>query len=84
MRKVHRHRFMGKTYTVDVEEPHDGACDEDGRYLYVAIPIESRKGLVVLLHECLHACYPRMRHDIVDKGAESIGGLLWKLGYRKK
>lgn len=83
-RRVHHHNFMGKRYEVDVEEPHDGICDEKKKYLIVSIPIETKKGLTVLVHECLHACYPNMRHDGVEKGAESIGGLLWKLGYRKK
>lgn len=84
--KILKHKFMGKTYEVDVDEPHYGYCDvEKPKHprLVVNHGIDDKEGFNTLIHECLHACYPRISEKRIAKAANDIVDLLWALGFRR-
>lgn len=39
--------------------------------------------LTILLHECIHLAYPKMREDDVRRSAKLMAGVLWSQGYRR-
>jgi hypothetical protein len=96
-RKVQTHRFNGVRYYISVDEPYIGWCDrpkspDPKEYPAIRLPNGlpkgekrgARLGLLSLLHECCHAENWNLSEKRVDKIAEEIGGLLWRLGYRRK
>lgn len=88
MKKVKTHRFNGVKYNIDVDEPFDAMCESPREkdykpHLRVAVDINTKNGLISLLHECLHAEGWAVGEQIVDRAATEIGSLLWRLGYRK-
>ena len=87
MRPVKTHRFGGKRYRVSVEERIEG-YHEDGRRgpreLYADPYLPPLAFLDTLVHECLHAEFPKMSEKRVDAAASNIARLLWRLGYRRK
>jgi len=97
MKKVRTHRFNGVKYHVDLDEPYIGWCDRPGkpdRREYPAIRMpdglasgssrKAKEDLNILIHECLHAANWNASENKVDQTACDIGGLLWRLGYRRK
>ena len=96
MRAVKTHRFNGVRYYIGVDEPYVGWCDRpkrpDGReYPAIRLPRGlpygnergAKEGLLALIHECCHAENWDLSEARVDKIACDIGGLLWRLGYRR-
>lgn len=97
MRSVKTHKFNGIKYFIGIDEPYIGWCDRPGtpdpkEYPAIRMPEglefgSSRKaheGLIVLLHECLHAEDWSKSEEWVDLVATDIGNLLWRLGYRRE
>ena len=95
MKKVRTHRFNGVKYHIGVTEPYVGWCDrprspDPREYPAIRMPEglvggDSRKakeGLIILLHECIHAGKWSLSEKDVDQMATDIGGLQWRLGYR--
>lgn len=96
MAKVRTHKFNGVKYFIGVEEPYIGWCNRPGspdRKEYPAIRMpeglpggdsaKAKEGLIVLLHECLHASNWEKSENAVDRTSVDIGKLLWRLGYRR-
>jgi hypothetical protein len=93
MPPLKKHKFNGVEYEIDVDGPFVGICDPPDGELRRAIRLphglpakgrNARAALANLLHECLHACDWSRTDERVDKTAEDIAGLLWKLGFRRK
>ena len=91
MARTIKHRFGTTTYTVDLE-PFEGITDhKDGSDPYIRLPDglpygnsqKAKRGLVTLLHECIHASKWYMPEQEVDNISTDIASLLWKLGYRR-
>jgi len=95
--KVRTHTFNGRSYKIGVDEPYIGWCDkpdEPQQSEYPAIRLPNglpkgeekgaKQGLIVLIHECLHAENWDKHEDTIDKVSVEIGSLLWRLGYRRK
>jgi hypothetical protein len=85
--KVRTHRFNGHRYKIDIDQI-DGYCDvgkigESDRCISVFAKPYSRRELVVLIHETLHAEAWRKDEETVKRTAEEIGSFLWRLGYRR-
>jgi hypothetical protein len=85
--KVKIHMFNGRKYHIDME-PYSGWCDTSkvADYLYMRFPdgiVKDFDSLDTVVHEALHACFPRMSEKIVTKTATSIAKFLWRLNYRK-
>ena len=78
--------FNGTRYTVDTD-PIDGCCsppkpgDRDPT-LRVCCPLNTRVGLITLIHEAMHACDYDKHEKTVDRTSKDIGRLLWRLGFR--
>ena len=87
MRKVKTHSFNGRKYHVFVEEPLDGICDtyvpNESPAIIVAADINTKAGLIALLHECLHLENFLASEERVEIASTDIGKLLWRLGYRR-
>ena len=95
-KKVLTHSFNGVSFKIGVDEPYIGWCDrpeepQQSEYPAIRLPEGLPKGnrrnakrqLIVLLHECLHASDWNKHEDTVDRMSTEIGGLLWRLGYRR-
>lgn len=86
MSKVRTHTFNGTSYEILIcPDGIDGVSDikEQSRTLIVNGDLDSRKGLITLIHEAMHCGNWDKREETVDRSSEEIGGLLWRLGYRR-
>jgi hypothetical protein len=96
MRKVKTHRFNGIKYHIGVDEPYIGWCDrpkspDKAEYPAIRLPNGlpcsdekgAKLGLLTLLHECFHAENWDLPEKRVDRIAQDVGSLLWRLGYRR-
>lgn len=95
--KVKTHVFNGVKFHIDVDCPYWGWCDnpdkENNEDEYPGIRMtdglpfgnekNAKRGLIVLLHECLHAEQWELTEDEVDRISTEIGTLFWRLGYRR-
>lgn len=97
MKKVKTHIFNKVKFFIGVDEPYVGWCDkpkvpDKDEYPAIRLPNglafgntkKAKEDLVILLHECLHAENWNKSENEVDRVAVDIGGLLWRLGYRRK
>lgn len=85
-KSVKTHRFNGRQYTVLVGE-FDGFSDKYTRKSYSLIvncDTNTRKGLITLVHEAMHCGNWDKHEKTIDRTSKEIGGLLWRLGYRRK
>lgn len=81
------HTFNKTRYCIDFK-PFDASCDDPklGGPPEITFPKgfkPTRYGLELLLHECLHACDFTASEKTVERTAEEISKLLWKL-YRPR
>ncbi len=96
-RKVETHRFNGTKYRIEVDDPFLGLCDKpEGpkKDRYPALRLSkglphgnekgARTGLITLMHEMIHASNWNLSEEIVDRMAVDMGGLLWRLRYRRR
>lgn len=97
-RRVRTHKFNRVKYAIDVEGAK-GLCTPkrlEMPEIFIARPEitmkeslpygetkHARLMLITLLHECLHASDWKMSEKRVDCIANDVGGLLWRLGYRR-
>ena len=60
--------------------------DFTGPEKLIRIDRKARKKLLLdtYIHEFIHACFPDIDEDVVDKSAADIARILYKLGYRKR
>lgn len=70
----------GYAFTPD---PTDPATKVDHRIL-IDNRLTGRKRLRIELHEFLHAAFPEMSEDVIDKRSSDLARILWALGYRTK
>lgn len=97
MRKVKTHKFAGKKFYIGVDEPYIGWCDKPGQpdpaeYPAIRLPNGlpfgekqgAKEGLITLIHECLHAEIWSKSENEIDRVAMDVGGLLWRLGFRRR
>ena len=87
--KVKTHTFNGHKYDVRVGEQLDGLCDcphgtDNTPNLTVTCEPNTKRELISIIHECLHAEDWRKSERVVDRVSTEIGSFLWRLGYRKK
>ena len=94
---VKTHQFNGKKFYINVDEPYIGWCDKPGRpdsteYPAIRLPEglpfkedrRAKQGLTTLIHEMIHAEDWDLSENRVDQIAVDMGGLLWRLGYRRE
>lgn len=77
--------FGGIRYDIDLCGPIDGCCDQPkgGRpALMITTDLNTKNGLISLIHECLHALAWSVDEDKVNQVSKDVGRLLWRLGYR--
>ena len=85
MAKVRYHKFNGVKYEMDLYRPRDGQCDPPSGRVPPTIALANglhytKRDLVVLIHEMLHASVWDMKEEVVERTAEDIGGCLTRLG----
>jgi len=98
MSNIRTHKFNKVKYAIDVEgfKGETAQKKQDLPRIVIARPditmSESlpygngkyaRLMLITLLHECLHASNWDRTEKVIDRTAEDIGKLLWRLGYRR-
>ena len=87
MKKVRTHKFNGVVYDIDLDTECAGYCEnpvpKGPPTLFVGQPIDTKQGLIYLLHEALHASCYATSEDKVDQASQDIGSFLWRLGFRK-
>ena len=89
-RPVKTHTFHGRRYKIDIEpDGLHGECDayhigEKDRKIGIYIDPATKKGLITIIHECLHAEDWHASEEAVDRTSAEIGNFLWRLGYRLK
>lgn len=84
--RVRTHKLMGVKYNIDVE-PELGSCTNPKRaehWIKINADLNTKLGLEVLIHECLHAVDFGKKEKFVDQAGKDIADLLWRLGYRRK
>ena len=85
MKPVRTHQFNGRKYKIYVHEPLDGWCDQykcNERAIHLMTPLNTRNGLITVIHESLHASDWRQSEKAVDRVSKEVGRLLWRMGYR--
>ena len=95
-KKLHKnHRAKKKKLTVSlrgqeveliygtVPKDSDGTYSTEDKKIIVSKNVKGERALEVELHESLHACLPDASEEAITETAESIGSMLWELGYRK-
>jgi hypothetical protein len=60
-----------------------GTCNHQKRILHIPIHGDSRHDLDVIIHELLHALFPYLTEDEVNKSATIAARLLWRLNWRR-
>ena len=87
MSQVHTATFTGVRYDIDIDPNLGGYCDRPDKKgrpcLTVITPLNTKKGLIHLIHECLHASQYFKDHAIIERTSTEIGTLMWRLGYRR-
>jgi hypothetical protein len=94
MKRTIRHRFRGRTYSVnfvtaEAMQTHPrnfGECDpRDSKNPVINIRANQRELnlLDTIIHEATHAAQPDLKEDAVIEVSNCISSLLWKLGYRR-
>lgn len=66
--------------------PNRGVCDSPetrGKEIKIQAGLKDEELLEVLIHESLHACAWNLDEEAVQKTAEDIARMLWRIGYRK-
>jgi hypothetical protein len=46
--------------------------------------LRGRKRFRIELHEFLHAAFPDVSEDVIDKRSRELTTILWSLGYRRR
>jgi len=87
-KSIRTHTFNGHRFDVRFYDPGeiDGLCDSpigQGPTLRVFADLNTRKGLETVIHESLHAEGWAKTEQVVERTAQEIASLLWRLGYRK-
>ena len=85
MRPVRTHTFDGVRYNIYIHKPISGFCEnkpDKTHGLWIFEDIRTRKGLVTIVHEAMHASHPNLSEDTVDRMSKEIGGLLWRMKFR--
>lgn len=86
MQPVKTHTFNGRRYKIDVDKL-DGYVDQytlhNDRTLHIFADLETKKGLITVIHEALHAENWAATEEVVDRVSREIGSFAWRLGYRK-
>ena len=85
--KVKTHTFNGRKYDIYFGQI-DGCCEQysikpTDREIAIFAKPNTRNELETIIHECLHAENWAATEGVVDRVSSEIGGLLWRLGYRK-
>ena len=75
------------SFSRDLPEGEDGSCDHPsvkGKKIKVRKSLPQHLELEVIIHELLHAAsFEVLAEEFVDETSESIGQILWRLGWRK-
>jgi len=88
---VRTHKFNKVKYRIDLDS-YDGWCDDprtegvSGEYPAIRLPEglpNTKKALINLLHECLHAEKYSTSEKVIERVSNEIGSLLWRLEYRR-
>ena len=85
------HLFRGKRYRIKPYHVRRGGTagycdppDKNGKAISIPINGSSSDDLDYIIHECLHACFWDLEEIAVERAADDISRLLWRLGWRKK
>lgn len=81
---VKTHTFNGRKYKIDVDIL-DGQCDQYNttNTLQILTSLSTRKGLITVIHEALHAECWTASEETVERVSREVGSFLWRLGYRR-
>ncbi len=88
-RKVKSHRFNGIKYDIHISPNLDGQCDFPRNVdatpdIDIFCKLNTKKGVQSLFHECLHAADWSKNEDLINRVADEIGDLFWRLNFRTK
>jgi hypothetical protein len=88
VRNVRTHKFNGVKYNIDIDTDVEGVCDSPRgrtkRWIQIFSDLKDKRGLILLIHESLHASDWLKSEEDVDRVSTEIGNFLWRLGYRRK
>jgi len=86
MKPVRTHSFNSIRYHIYViPQGVDGLCENkpDKKHgIWIFADIRTKKGLITVIHESIHASHPTLPEETVDRMSKEIGGLMWRMGYR--
>jgi len=85
MEPVKTHTFNGRKYLITVSPLLDGVCDtyKKEREIIIMAPLETKAGLITVVHEAMHALAWKTSENKIDKDSKELGTFLWRLGYRR-
>lgn len=66
------------------DEKHLGYCETSTRTINVEESLSDTELFDTTVHECLHAIFPYLAEDAVDKGSTELTHALIQLGYGRK
>lgn len=79
-------RYWNFLFTNNVKEGWDGECDdptEKRKQIRVRSNLSEFRELETTIHEILHAADWHKDEEWVEKVAEDVSRVLWKIGWRK-
>ncbi len=85
MKKVKTHFFNGLRYNICFGKL-DGVSDVNAtpRDMVICTEPNTQNELITIIHEGMHCGNWDKHEETIERSAEDIGRLLWRLGYRRK
>jgi len=82
------HTFNKHVYHIEHQNTIDddslGECDFNTKTIKIPYDGDTLHELDCIIHEALHACFPFLVDDEVERSATDVARLLWRLDWRKK
>ena len=85
---IKSHSFHGKRFKIVwrvLDKENHGKCDDPSerrKNIFIGPNLEEKDLLETALHEGLHAAFFSIDEPHVDRAAEDIASLLWRMGFR--
>ena len=87
MRRIKTARILGRKWAfrwepIDAEDKAVGLCFKTEHQIQIDPAQRGRAMLDTLIHETLHGADHELSEARVERCAEAVSGVLWKVGYR--
>jgi len=87
IKKLKTHTFNKHVYHIEhqckIKDDSLGECDFEKKVLKIPYDGGNLHELDTIIHEAMHACFPFLMDDEIERSATDVARLLWRLDWRK-